>query len=72
MLSLEDQVGVIAATGAGKTLYLMVGAALDAPGPLITTSTKPEILDAIVESRTAQAAGCGCSTPWTSPAGPNR
>ena len=38
VLSLEDQVGVIAATGAGKTLYLMIGAALDAPGPLITTS----------------------------------
>jgi len=54
VLSLEDQVGIIAATGAGKTLYLMVGAALDAPGPLITTSTKPEILDAIVEARTAK------------------
>src|SRR5664279_766527 len=54
VLSLEDQVGIIAATGAGKTLYLMVGAALDAPGPLITTSTKPEILDAIVEARTSK------------------
>ena len=28
--------------------------ALDAPGPLITTSTKPELLDAIVEARTSK------------------
>ncbi len=54
VLSLEDQVGIIAATGAGKTLYLMVNACLDAPGPLIATSTKPEVLDAIVEARTGQ------------------
>lgn len=54
VLTLEDQVGIIAATGAGKTLYLMVGAALDAPGPLIATSTKPEVLDAIVEARTGK------------------
>lgn len=54
VLTLEDQVGIIAATGAGKTLYLMVGAALDAPGPLIATSTKPEVLDAIVETRTGK------------------
>ena len=54
VLTLEDQVGIIAATGAGKTLYLMIGACLDAPGPLIATSTKPEILDAIVEARTGK------------------
>ena len=71
VLSLEDQVGVIAATGAGKTLFLMIGAALDAPGPLITTSTKPEILDAIVESRTRRGR-VWVSTRWTSRAGPNR
>ena len=33
VLSLEDQVGIIAATGAGKTLYLMIGAALGRPRP---------------------------------------
>ncbi len=52
VLTLEDQVAVFAPTGAGKTLYLMVGACLDAPGPLIATSTRPELLDAIVEART--------------------
>lgn len=50
--SLEDQIAVIAPTGGGKTLYLMLGASLDAPGPLVATSTKPEVLDAIVEART--------------------
>jgi type IV secretion system protein VirD4 len=50
--SLEDQIAVIAPTGGGKTLYLMLGASLDAPGPLVATSTKPEVLDAIVEHRT--------------------
>ena len=54
VLSLEDQTGIVAPTGAGKTLYLMVNACLDAPGPLIATSTKPEILDAIVEARTGK------------------
>lgn len=54
VLSLEDQTGIIAPTGAGKTLYLMVNACLDAPGPLVATSTKPEILDAIVEARTGK------------------
>ena len=32
----------------------MVAAALDAPGPLIATSTKPEVLDVIVETRTGK------------------
>ena len=59
VLTLEDQVGIIAATGAGKTLYLMVTAALDAPGPLIATSTKPEVLDAIVETRIGEGPGVG-------------
>src|SRR6478736_3825235 len=53
VLTLEDQTGIIATTGAGKTLHLIVGACLDAPGPLVATSTRPEILDAIVEARTA-------------------
>jgi type IV secretion system protein VirD4 len=52
--SLEDQIAVIAPTGGGKTLYLMLGASLDAPGPLVATSTKPEVLDAIVEARTGR------------------
>lgn len=47
MLTLVEQVGIIAA-------------ALDAPGPLIATSTKPEVIDVIVEHRIAPAgAGSG-------------
>jgi type IV secretion system protein VirD4 len=53
VLSLEDQVGIFGPTGSGKTRYLMVGAALDAPGALIATSTRPELLDAIVTARSA-------------------
>lgn len=49
----EDQIAVWAPTGGGKSLNLMVGACLDAPGALVATSTKPELLDAIVEARTA-------------------
>jgi hypothetical protein len=52
ILTLEDQVGVMAATGGGKTLHLMVAACLDAPGPVVATSTSPELLDAITEART--------------------
>jgi len=52
ILTLEDQTAVLAPTGGGKTLYLMIGACIDAPGPLIATSTRPEILDAITEART--------------------
>lgn len=54
VLSLEDQVAVMAPTGGGKTVYVMVEACLSAPGPLIATSTRPELLDAILESRTAK------------------
>jgi type IV secretory pathway TraG/TraD family ATPase VirD4 len=52
ILTLEDQVGVMAPTGAGKSLHLMIGACLDAPGPVVATSTSPELLDAITEART--------------------
>ncbi len=38
VLTLEDQVGIVAATGAGKSLYLMVTAALGAPGRLSATA----------------------------------
>lgn len=53
VLTLEDQVGILGPTGSGKSVYLSVRAALDAPGPLVATSTKPELLDAIAEARSA-------------------
>lgn len=49
----EDQIAVWAPTGGGKSLHLMIGACLDAPGALVATSTKPELLDAIMEARTS-------------------
>lgn len=53
VLTLEDQVGILGPTGSGKSVFVSVRAALDAPGPLVATSTKPEILDAITEARSA-------------------
>lgn len=52
ILTLEDQTIIVAPTGAGKDLHLITGVCLDAPGPLVATSTRPEMLDAIVEART--------------------
>lgn len=49
----EDQIAVWAPTGGGKSLNLMIGACLDAPGALVATSTRPELLDAIMEARTS-------------------
>lgn len=49
----EDQIAVWAPTGGGKSLHLMIGACLDAPGALVATSTRPELLDAIMEARTS-------------------
>jgi hypothetical protein len=51
VLALEDQAAIMAATGMGKDLYLMIGACIDAPGPLVVTSTGPEMLDAIATTR---------------------
>lgn len=53
VMSLEDQAAVFAPTGGGKSLHLMIPGCIDAPGPLVATSTSPEILDAIVEPRSA-------------------
>lgn len=50
----SEQVGVMGPTGSGKSLLLAIGLAIDAPGPLVATSTKPEILDAIVEMRASR------------------
>lgn len=51
MVTLEDQIGVYAPTGAGKSLRVVIPLCLDAPGALVATSTRPEILDAVVEHR---------------------
>lgn len=55
VLSLEDHLIVVAPTGAGKSRDVMIPAALDAPGALVVTSTRADILDVIAEHR----ATCG-------------
>ncbi len=55
VLSLEDHAVVIAPTGAGKSVEVMIPAALTAPGALVVTCTRADILDVIAETRTATA-----------------
>lgn len=45
VLPLEDHLIVVATTGAGKTRDVMGAAAVDAPGALVVTSTRADILD---------------------------
>jgi len=53
VLSLEDHAVVIAPTGAGKSVEVMIPAALTAPGALVVTCTRADILDVIAETRQA-------------------
>lgn len=54
VLPLEDHVVIVAPTGAGKSRDLMIPAALSAPGPLIVTCTRADILD-VIATRRAEA-----------------
>lgn len=47
----EQHVGVVAPTGVGKTYRVLSRAALNAPGALVVTSTKADLLDVIAERR---------------------
>lgn len=47
----EEHLGVIAPTGVGKTYRATSRAALTAPGPVVVTSTKPDLLDLLAGPR---------------------
>lgn len=51
VLGLEDFAVIVAPTGAGKSRDLMIPAAVDAPGALIVTSTRTDILDVVAARR---------------------
>jgi type IV secretion system protein VirD4 len=51
VLPLEDHVVIVAATGAGKSRDLMIPAALSAPGALVVTCTRADIIDVIATTR---------------------
>jgi len=53
VLSLEDHAVVIAPTGAGKSVEVMIPAALSAPGALVVTCTRADILDVVAATRQA-------------------
>ncbi|MGO1598463.1 MAG: type IV secretory system conjugative DNA transfer family protein [Brachybacterium sp.] len=50
-LGQEQHLGVVAPTGVGKTYRILSRAALSAPGALVATSTKADLLDLIAEPR---------------------
>lgn len=50
-LGQEQHLGVVAPTGGGKTFRVLSRAALNAPGALVVTSTKADLLDVIAEPR---------------------
>lgn len=49
--SVEDSVLLIGPPRSGKTLHVVVNAILDAPGAVVTTSTRPENLTATLRAR---------------------
>lgn len=51
VLPLEDHVVVVATTGAGKSRDVMIPAALDAPGAMVVTCTRADILDVVAARR---------------------
>lgn len=51
--SVRDAVVVLGPSGAGKTVYIVVPRILDAPGALIVTSTRPDVLTPTFEVRRA-------------------
>ena len=52
--SVERSILVIGPPGSGKGLHIAINAILDAPGPVITTSTKPDNLKATLTARAEQ------------------
>lgn len=51
VIALEDHVLVVAPTGLGKSSQVLIPAALTAPGALIVTSTRADVLDVIAQPR---------------------
>ncbi|MER7604689.1 TraM recognition domain-containing protein [Nocardioides sp. NPDC127503] len=49
--SVEDSMLILGPPRSGKGLHLVINAILDAPGPVVTTSTRPDNLTATIEAR---------------------
>lgn len=65
--SVEDSLLVLSPPRSGKGLHLVVNAVLDAPGPVVTTSTRP---DTLAVTMAARAKGRAVPGPRGSPPGP--
>jgi hypothetical protein len=65
--SVEDSILLIGPPRSGKGLHVVINAILDAPGAVVTTSTRPDNLTATLRARARRAAGRGVR-----PAAPRR
>jgi type IV secretory pathway TraG/TraD family ATPase VirD4 len=74
--SVEDSIVVLGPPRAGKGLHLVIPAILDAPGAVVTTSTRPDNLSATITSRGQRGPvavfdpeglvrGIGATTRWS-------
>ena len=50
--SVEDSILIVGPPRSGKGLHLVINAILDAPGPVVTTSTRPDNITATIAART--------------------
>jgi type IV secretion system protein VirD4 len=75
-VSVEDSIVVLGPPRSGKGLHLMIPAILDAPGAVVTTSTRPDNLAATIKVRQGYgpvavfdpqglAPGVGATTRWS-------
>jgi type IV secretion system protein VirD4 len=65
--SVEDSILLIGPPRSGKGLHVVINAILDAPGAVVTTSTRPDNLTATLKARQQGRARSPCSTPSTWP-----
>ena len=49
--SVRDAVVLLGPSGAGKGVYVVIPRVLDAPGPVVVTSTRPDVLTATLTAR---------------------
>ena len=61
--SVEDSILVIGPPRSGKGLHLVINAILDAPGAVVTTSTRPDNIAATIRARQERGPGRGLRPP---------
>jgi hypothetical protein len=65
--SVEDSILLIGPPRSGKGLHVVINAILDAPGAVVTTSTRPDNLTATFRREAREGGRWRCSIRSTSP-----